>query len=142
MKHAISLNEFYREFREHVRDPILGRKPAKSSEEVEQLIDLLDNELPKQIYESVIEMEKSRKPGISKFVSVIVMLHRWLDRKHLGWLVPFITPLIELSIRLIYRKYFEEFFDKHGLEDMLELLVGMKLSSNDDEELTESAEPV
>lgn len=128
-KKAINMKEFYREFRENVRDPLAATLTGKSDKPAGLLLELLEDKLPEFLYEVVIKLEGSGKPGIGKFVSAIMHLSIFLKKHDLEWATPWLVPIIQRSVRMIYRNHFEEFFDEHNMEDTLEWLIGFELSS-------------
>lgn len=130
LKKAISMDEFYREFRESVRDPILSTVTGKKGAPIEQFVQLLEDELPQFLYTVITRYEEKNRPGMSKFIGVIHELEAFLATHKLDWLTPWLVPIIQRSVRLIYRRYFEAWFDSHGLEDTLEWLAGFELSSD------------
>lgn len=129
IKISIDEKDFYREFRSRVRDPLVESLTGRSDNVALTLKELLEEELPKFLFGLIKKLEFTGKPGIGKFTSAILHLSKFLEEKDLAWATPWLVPLIQTSVRIMYQSYFEEWFDKHGLEDSLETLVGFELSS-------------
>ncbi|MFA5714200.1 MAG: hypothetical protein WC998_00485 [Candidatus Paceibacterota bacterium] len=126
-KEAISENDFYRAFRMKVRDPLLKKFGVNKDEKAKALVSALDSELPTQIYSYVTVAEKSGATGLQKFFSVLGHFSDWMNSKGLGEFTPYLLPIIQHSVVIIYNKYFDTFCEKYGLESFLEGLFGFSL---------------
>lgn len=134
IKEAISFKEFEREFKTNVAAPIVKALEKASKKEAskgafDSLVVAIQNDLPTQLYGWITQAETSVRPGEEKHVGVMTKFMTFIKGLGYAKMAGILAPFVNKAIIIIYRRYFEEWFDQNGLEDDLEMLLGFAVGT-------------
>ena len=136
----IDWNDFQRDFRNKVRDPLADKLNIKLSslpsdsdikELIHRFLEALEEVLPRYLFSIIIGQGKRNVPGADKYVTVLKQMTTWLTSRGLKWAIPLVVPMIESAVRMVYRNTVESYFDRFGLEDPFEEWLGFTVDSGD-----------
>lgn len=139
-KLSIDFNDFQRDFRNKIRDPLVEKLTPKLSQLpsdsdikklIERFLDALEDLLPKYLYSIITEQESRNVSGAEKYITVVELLTRKLKSIGIPWAAPILIPIVESVVRMVYRNSVESYFDKFGLEDAFERWLGFSVDSGD-----------
>lgn len=143
-KVAISSKAFERWFKKTVTKPLLervedalqGAGTHAVTEAERDALDRIHKSLPAEMYGWITTAEANYlAKGVEKYIGVVNQLANWLMANGYGFAVPLLVPVVETSVRRVYKSsHLESVFDRFHIEDNVEAWLGFKISTNDDDD--------
>lgn len=141
-KFKIDWNDFQRDFRSNVRDPIADKLNVKMSSLpsdsdikalIQRFLEALEEVLPRYLFGVITGQGDRNAAGADKYVAVLQQMTNWMTARGMKWAIPLVVPMIESAVRMVYRNTVESYFDRFGLEDPFEAWLGFTVDSGDPE---------
>lgn len=124
-KIAIAEKDFYREFRSKIRDPLIKHLGESKAEPVIALTKALDTEIPTVVYSAIVRQEQSTHlSGPQKLLGAMGYFVNWLEGAGFGKFVPYLLPIIQQAVSIIFTDTVKSFIERYGLTKLVEALLG------------------